>query len=276
MGTASELSLPKRVQLAVVAHIRHVYTDYDKLLKKVPYQQARAMVEQPSLDKMAQWRGDNDDDPNAMVAILEDVIVIPDDDEDEIISRTGSGMPDLIGRHASVEPTSNRDLVDEYETRPIDYGSSQATMGRTDSPDTDEHEGISLGDGQYFLDKYDPSRRDREGARRRQAWEEARGRLRQPHVDQRKENGMRPVRNIQSHGVESRDFHTVSSGRQDIIYIDERPQLETGTGPSKQHESIKLRQQNLPEHRQVSQEPIMMSIVWNQNPSQCVHVGHAE
>src|SRR5271155_3516523 len=37
VGTANELPLIRRAQLSVVAHIRHMYTDYDRLLRDVGY-----------------------------------------------------------------------------------------------------------------------------------------------------------------------------------------------------------------------------------------------
>ena len=49
VGTAPELPLLRRAHLAVVAHIRHNYTSYDRLLKTVQYNEARHQVEQETL-----------------------------------------------------------------------------------------------------------------------------------------------------------------------------------------------------------------------------------
>ena len=171
------MSLPRRVQLAVVAHIRHNYTDYDKLLKQVPYLTARAMVEQPSLDKLAEWRGDDDDeDPNAMEEILREVIVIPDDDEDEN-DQDALGVPGHPERQASVEVVSSRTIADDLETRAIDYGTKDDPLNRGESPESDVVEIQYLGHGQYAFGAQDRQgdlkRNHRIGVHRQRAWEQA-------------------------------------------------------------------------------------------------------
>ncbi|MCJ1412307.1 hypothetical protein MMC19_006401 [Ptychographa xylographoides] len=182
VGTASELSLPRRVQLAVVAHIRHTYTDYDKLLKQIPYQAARALIEQPSLDKLAQWRGDDEDEPDAMEEILREVIVIDDDDEETNTHSNGKAIHNSYGNHqGSVEIISSRAIGDNMETRPIDYGKSRSLVTGVESPESDDDQEVTfLGHGQYVFDKPDQARHNREGAHRLRAWEEARTRFRHP------------------------------------------------------------------------------------------------
>ncbi|KAL2044556.1 hypothetical protein ABVK25_012384 [Lepraria finkii] len=46
VGTADEIPLVRRAQLSVVAHIRHTYTSYDRLLRRLPYNEARHQVEE--------------------------------------------------------------------------------------------------------------------------------------------------------------------------------------------------------------------------------------
>lgn len=139
MGTVLELPLSRRVQLAVVAHIRHVYTDYDKLLKTGTYQNARAAVEKPCLDLLARWRSDDDDDPNAMEEILREVIVI-DDDEDEIKdSKSSLGNPESFNREGSIEFISSHALADEVQVHQMDYG-GPAEPVRGDQPYSPEPE----------------------------------------------------------------------------------------------------------------------------------------
>lgn len=119
VGTANELPLVRRAQLSVVAHVRHVYTRYDKLLREVGYREARAQVEGPTLKKLVEWRGD-DDNSNGSNQVLEDVfrevIVLSDDDDSEddtddiveVVPRA-HGWP-LQGHHsvASHQPLSPR------------------------------------------------------------------------------------------------------------------------------------------------------------------------
>ena len=85
MGSADDMPLARRAQLAVLAHIRHAYTSYDRLLRQYPWQTARIMVQQPTLEKCVEWRGEQDaEDFNAVEDILREVIVISEDeDEDE-------------------------------------------------------------------------------------------------------------------------------------------------------------------------------------------------
>lgn len=187
VGTAAELSLPRRVQLAVVAHIRHVYTDYDKLLKTGSWLEARARIERACLDQLAQWRGDDDDDdPNAMEDILREVIVIPDDDEEDVDGHLGFDRNSLADRQQSVEIVSSHALAHEVQTRPIEYGHSARDGGldRPPSPESEQETGIQyLGPAQYILDSREYQGEDRRGHHRHRAWEEALDRRRKnPNV----------------------------------------------------------------------------------------------
>lgn len=86
VGTAEEIPLVRRAQLAVVAHIRHSYTNYDKLLRQVPYNEARHMVEKTTLMKLVEWRGDeNDLDENSRKAVddaVREVVVLSDEESE--------------------------------------------------------------------------------------------------------------------------------------------------------------------------------------------------
>lgn len=94
MGTAVGMSLARRAQLAVVAHIRHTYTNYDYLLKavNVNWNDARRLVENNTLDRLVSWRGDGNEDTNAMQDIIREVIVISDDEDDVHSNTDDDGM----------------------------------------------------------------------------------------------------------------------------------------------------------------------------------------
>lgn len=128
VGTAHELPLVRRAQLSVVAHVRHVYTRYDKLLHTVGYRDARSQVEGPTLKKLIEWRGD-DDSTNNGKQVLEDVfreVIVLSDDEDsdddvdetvEVMPARASGWP--LPSHlstASAQPLSPR----QYGYQPAD------------------------------------------------------------------------------------------------------------------------------------------------------------
>ena len=106
------------MQLAVVAHIRHVYTNYDRLLRTGTYHAARAQIEQKCLEQLVQWRGDGEDGTNDMEEILREVIVISDDENDDADSITNSA---LVQRDSSVEIIASHALADDVQVRPVDY-----------------------------------------------------------------------------------------------------------------------------------------------------------
>lgn len=81
VGNAKELSLARKVQLAVVAHIRHMYTDYDKILKAGSWTEARQKVEHVSLAKLKEWRDEAGDPSNEIEDTFREVIVLDDDEE---------------------------------------------------------------------------------------------------------------------------------------------------------------------------------------------------
>lgn len=84
VGTNENMSLASRVQFAVIARIRHAYTDYDQLLRAFDWKQARLEIEPECVKKVKEWRGEhgNDDDEKGFEDTIQDVIVIPDDDEE--------------------------------------------------------------------------------------------------------------------------------------------------------------------------------------------------
>ena len=94
VGSAINISLPRRVQLAVIARIRHAYTDYDRLLAAFrDWQWCRKMVEPYSLKKLIEWRGETDDD-EALEEIFREIIVIEDDDDDPPFAGRGDDSSD--------------------------------------------------------------------------------------------------------------------------------------------------------------------------------------
>ena len=121
VGTAPELTLLRRVHLAVVAHIRHNYTSYDKLLRTVQYNEARHQVEQETLAKIIEWRGGEDmtlEDPgHAAHDLLKDVIVISDEEGSD-------------GEASHVQPLTQEQIrVEELSRLDHDRG-----YGRSPSP----------------------------------------------------------------------------------------------------------------------------------------------
>ncbi|KAJ5602150.1 hypothetical protein N7510_011684 [Penicillium lagena] len=115
VGTAAELPLARRAQLAVVAHIRHLYTAYDSLLKTTSFQEARTSVEQPTLAKLVEWRGDDENGRTVLEDVFREVIVISDDEDSEM-EEEASRRPG--NRDYSVEILSSDARIHEILPRP--------------------------------------------------------------------------------------------------------------------------------------------------------------
>ncbi|KAM0806054.1 hypothetical protein BDR22DRAFT_901168 [Usnea florida] len=185
VGTVADLSLVRRAQLAVIAHIRHTYTEYDSLLRQVPYNEARRRVEKPCLDRLILWRGD-DDDAGDMDDVLREVIVISDDDEEddegEKTQECLRTLPQEPEREGSVEYISDTDM----QIQSIDYSNINRTIerGYSYSPESDK-EIQYLGRNQLRHGRpveYDQHTLTRMGIHRKRVYEEALDRRRK-HPD---------------------------------------------------------------------------------------------
>lgn len=110
VGLQADIPLSRRVQLAVLAHIRHTHTRYDLLLKETSWENARKVVEPICLDFIIKWRGDEETGRDQISEILREIVVISDsenssddsfdDDDDDYedssdegeVSSTGSDL----------------------------------------------------------------------------------------------------------------------------------------------------------------------------------------
>ena len=158
-----------RANLAVVAHIRHVYTNYDELLKVagIARSDARRGIEQFTLNKLVSWRGDDDDDDDTMIEdVLREVIVISDD-EDESDEEDTFAMRKSSTRNGRVGDFSS----DAFSTTDIDLTIS-------DDEDESEDEGTSPYRGPVRplsvpANPYDHEREARIEYERHSRWEQA-------------------------------------------------------------------------------------------------------
>lgn len=82
VGLAAELTLSRRVQLAVISHVRHTHTRYDQLLRETTWVNARRAVENLCLDILVKWRGDEESGRDQLDEILREVVVISDSEDD--------------------------------------------------------------------------------------------------------------------------------------------------------------------------------------------------
>ncbi|OAQ98004.1 hypothetical protein LLEC1_06104 [Akanthomyces lecanii] len=169
VGLSRELPLVRRVQLAVLAHIRHTHTPYDRLLKlrDVSWDDARKMVEKRCLDTLVQWRGDEETGRDQLDEILREVVVISDsetgDSEDESTDATSAEDADM--ELVVAGPSSQRYSLPRIEL-------DTAMDLRIDPP------GTPLGQLQPSVLDLNPQvakfqRRNQRGFKRYRAWEEA-------------------------------------------------------------------------------------------------------
>ncbi|KAL4930036.1 DUF2293 domain-containing protein [Aspergillus undulatus] len=164
VGTAVELPLARRAQLAVVAHIRHIYTNYDCLLKTTSFHEARATVEQPTLAKLVEWRGDDENGKTVLEDVFREVIVISDDDDSDI---ERDSLP-IHGRDTSVEVISSNPVIEELQMRPINHDKRPPPKSRVELYEDDAAPGF-----RFVPESPKKTKIDRRGFSRYQAWDRA-------------------------------------------------------------------------------------------------------
>ncbi|RHZ66203.1 uncharacterized protein CDV56_105891 [Aspergillus thermomutatus] len=170
VGTAVELPLARRAQLAVVAHIRHIYTDYDRLLKTTSFHEARSAVEEPTLAKLVEWRGDDENGKTVLEDVFREVIVISDDDDSDVeegeVSRS-------VNRDHSVEIISSHPRAEELQTRPVNFAHPTVRESHLDISDDEPPPGF-----RFIPESPKRQRVDRRGFSRYHAWDRALNRYR--------------------------------------------------------------------------------------------------
>ncbi|PWY81776.1 hypothetical protein BO70DRAFT_315045 [Aspergillus heteromorphus CBS 117.55] len=170
VGTAVELPLARRAQLAVVAHIRHIYTDYDRLLKATSFHEARSLVEEPTLAKLVEWRGDDENGRTVLEDVFREVIVISDDEED---SDTEGEAPASVDRDRSVMVVSSNPRADELQTKQLNYANPILREVQSDISDDEAPPGF-----RFIPEAPRTNKIDRRGFSRYQAWDRAINRYR--------------------------------------------------------------------------------------------------
>lgn len=100
----------------MVAHIRHVYTNYDRLLKQTSFHEARTTVEQPTLAKVIEWRGDDENGQTVLEDVFREVIVISDDEDSE---SEEDAAPVAGNQKTTVEILPSDPRTHEIRTQPI-------------------------------------------------------------------------------------------------------------------------------------------------------------
>ena len=162
-----------------MAHIRHVYTEYDNLLKTGSWLEARKKVEEACLYRLVRWRGDEDAGGNDdLEQIVREVVVISDDDSD--IEGNTDDL-EVTDRDSSVEIISSEEFALQHGPHLRDRAQSLITTGQS-------HETF-LGSRPLLHTEIRPRRSpevaskapikvDRRGFQRYRAWDQAMERYR--------------------------------------------------------------------------------------------------
>ena len=170
VGTANELTLIRRAQLSVVAHVRHVYTHYDRLLKEVGYSEARKMVETPTLRKLVEWRGDDDTGKQSLEDVFREVIVISDDEHSDQEQCDRMMDVDDTGVEVTLHRADNRQI----ELQPVNYiPTSSFAVDRFHLLEDDAPSVNHYLNHKIHQERTDPETEIRHGRSRYEAWNRA-------------------------------------------------------------------------------------------------------
>ncbi|KAH6722195.1 hypothetical protein BKA61DRAFT_592018 [Leptodontidium sp. MPI-SDFR-AT-0119] len=107
VGLQAGIPLSRRVQLAVLAHIRHTHTRYDKLLRETTWMNARKAVEPVCLDILIKWRGDEETGRDQMDEILREVVIITDSEDEDDDDSSEEDSSDEDGEVTSASSTES-------------------------------------------------------------------------------------------------------------------------------------------------------------------------
>jgi hypothetical protein len=185
VGLQAEIPLSRRVQLAVLAHIRHTHTRYDKLLRETTWMNARKVVEPVCLDVLMKWRGDEETGRDQLDEILREVVVITDsEDEEDSSEDETSDEEGEITSISSTESPSNTNSRNQQratiEPNPISQPSS-IDLSHSRKPNED-HAISSRTRAKTNTDSQKDKKRQRGFSRYQAAWDEARHRREDPHA----------------------------------------------------------------------------------------------
>lgn len=115
VGLQSNIPLSRRVQLAVLAHIRHTHTRYDLLLRETSWMNARKAVEPVCLDVLVRWRGDEETGRDQMDEILREVVIITDSEDSDDSSEEDDSSDDddefTSGSSGAISQPNSRNQV---------------------------------------------------------------------------------------------------------------------------------------------------------------------
>ncbi|TVY84399.1 hypothetical protein LSUE1_G001838 [Lachnellula suecica] len=142
VGLQASIPLARRVQLAILAHIRHTHTRYDELLKETSWMNARKAVEQVCLDVLVKWRGDEETGRDQIDEYVREVVIIPDSDNEGEGNSSEEDDSDDVGEvttESSVEVISMPNSRNQQRPSALPHGppirNGHNSHGSTSGPD---------------------------------------------------------------------------------------------------------------------------------------------
>lgn len=201
----ADLPLSRRVQLAVVAHIRHTLTRYDKLLRETDWASARKAVEPVCLDILVKWRGDEETGRDQLDEVLREVVVITDSEDSD------------DGESADDEDETSDELESEdfVETDHVSCAATASSRATGPAANTRSrlagNRGLPGSQSNAAVIDLDTPKTDRRGFKRYQAWKDAQDRRGLPTPREGSQVEMAPPRPPQAR---ERDRAEPSSGYQ--------------------------------------------------------------
>lgn len=152
-----------------------MYTNYDRLLKTTSFHEARSLVEEPTLARLVEWRGDDENGKKVLEDVFREVIVISDDEDSD--TEEEETIPSQISRDHSVEivSVSSNPRAEELHTKPLDYENPSTRKSLHELSDDEAPPGFRFIPESPKLKK---SKIDRRGFSRYKAWDRAINRYR--------------------------------------------------------------------------------------------------
>jgi hypothetical protein len=192
VGLQTNIPLSRRVQLAVLAHIRHTHTRYDKLLRETTWMNARKVVEPVCLDVLVKWRGDEETGRDQIDEIIREVVIITDsEEEDDDSSSDDEASSEEEGEVTSASSTEPPSLPASRNQQRLPEPVQQARPLIALTPGATEDENMEGAVSSRTRAKPQKDKKAQRGFKRYQAaWEEALHRRQDPsHSDARAHSG---------------------------------------------------------------------------------------
>lgn len=247
VGLAQGIPLARRVQLAANAHIRHVHTRYDDLLRQTDWYNARRLVEPVCLEVIMKWRGDEETGRDQLDEILREVVLIPDSDDEEEGKDTAESASEDEVQFLREVPSRQPSLPltrSQHNNMPQITGPAASSKSHIDDPEYNEQqkqqkkqhkERKRLAKQKHKAKKqklHRPDKQERRGFERYQRYAEAKKRAENGNIasaclDYGDENGHQETAPQPRYPLRSMEGHQLLEGAPDGHPVDNAASLRS-------------------------------------------------